>query len=128
MGRKILFVAILGLFVINSTGCVPILAGAAAGGGTAAWLSEKSTQEVNASFDRTIKAAESALKSLGLRITKETKKADVAQIMSKYTDGKTIWIDVHRMSDSSSKIGVRVGAVSDDEAERKIMNAIMRYL
>jgi hypothetical protein len=128
MLKNVTFAIVSVLFLVHLTGCIPVLAGAAAGGGTAAWISEKSTQEVNASFDKTVKAAESALNSLGLKITKETKKDDVAQIMSKYTDGKTIWVDIHRISDSISKIGVRVGAISDDEAQRKIMNKIMQYL
>jgi hypothetical protein len=49
--------------------------------------------------------------------------------MSKYTDGKTIWIDVRRISDRSSKVEVRVGAVEGDkEAADKIIKRIQRYL
>ncbi|MCX5703526.1 MAG: DUF3568 family protein [Candidatus Omnitrophica bacterium] len=54
---------------------------------------------------------------------------NVAQIMSKYTDGKTIWIDVRRVTESSSEIRVRVGAVKGDkEAADKILKRILRYL
>jgi len=60
---------------------------------------------------------------------KETIDPNSAQIMSKYTDGKTIWVDVHRLSDSRSKIEVRVGAVNGDkEAENKIFKRIISYL
>jgi uncharacterized protein YneF (UPF0154 family) len=117
------------LLLMSTYGCVALLAGAAGGAGTGVWLSEKLTQEVNASFERTIKATESALKSLKLEVTKKTVEQNVAQIMSKYTDGKTIWIDIRPITSSTSKVEVRVGAVNTDkEAADKILKRIIRYL
>ena len=67
--------------------------------------------------------------SMKLEITKETVKEDVAQIMGKYTDGKTIWIDIHRISEKSSKVDVRVGAVEGDkDASASILKKIQQYL
>ena len=129
MLKKIGVAIFVGFLLFNLYGCFLLLAGAAGGTGTAAWLSGKLTQQVNAPFDTTIKASKSALKSLRLEVTKETKEEAVAQIMSKYTDGRTIWIDVHKITDSSSKIEVRVGAMGRDKAAaEKIMNRIKRYL
>lgn len=128
MFKKIAAVIFMGFLLFNMYGCFLLLAGAAGGTGTAAWLSGKLTQEVNAPFDTTIKAAKSAVKSLRLEVTKETKEEAIAQIMSKYTDGKTVWIDVHKITDNSSKIEVRVGAVSNKEAASKIMKKITQYL
>jgi len=117
------------LFLANLYGCAALLVGAASGAGTAVWLSEKLTQEVNAPFDRAIEAAKSALKSLKLEVTKETKEENIAQIMGKYADGKTIWIDIRRITQISSKIDVRVGAVNSDKgAAAKILKAINRHL
>ncbi len=105
------------------------MAGAAAGGiGAATWLSGKLSQEVNGSFDKSLNAAKSALKSLKLNIVKETIKDDVSQVMSNYTGGRTIWIDIHRISLSTSRVEIRVGVAGDKEAARKIMNKIMSYL
>ena len=110
-------------------GCFAIVAGAAGGAGTAVWLSGKLTQEVNYPFDHAEKAAESGLGTLSLPITKKTVSTDVAQLISTYTDGKTIWVDVKRISEASSKIEVRVGAVnSDKQAADRIMTAIRRSL
>ena len=121
---------IFAIFILlNLSGCVAVLAGAAGGAGTAVWLSEKLTQEVNSPFERTIQAVKFALKSLRLEVTKETVEQDIAQIMSKYTDGKTIWIDVRRITEHSSKVEVRVGAInSDKEAADKILKRVLRYL
>ena len=129
MIKRIAVVIFVGLLLMNIYGCVALLAGAAGGAGTAVWLSEKLTQEVDVSFERTIKATKSALKSLKLELTKETIEQNVAQIMSKYTDGKTIWIDIHRIGEMRSKIAVRVGAVNSDKiAADKILKRIIRYL
>jgi hypothetical protein len=129
MPGKFLTFMIIAVLSVNIYGCATILIGAAGGVGTAAWLSNKLTQEVNAPFERTVKAAKSALKSLKLKIEKETIEPDVAQIISRYTDGKKVWIDVRRVTDSSSKVEVRVGAVSaDKEAEVKILKAIEKHL
>lgn len=129
---KILVFIFAGILMLNISGCAAVLigaAGTAGGAGTALWLSEKLTQEVDAPFERAVKAAKSALKSLRLAVAKETIEQNSAQIISRYADGKTIWIDVHRLTDSSSKIEVRVGAVSSNkEAAAKILKRINRYL
>lgn len=128
MLRKFIIFVLLLAFVPCISGCVVLLAGAAGGAGTAAWLSNKLTQEVNATFDKSIDAVKSGLKSLKLKVEKETKKDNVAQIMSNYSDGKTIWIDIHNLTPRTSRIEVRVGVAGDEEAARKVMDKILRYL
>ncbi len=128
MFKKALALLCLVLLLVNVCGCIALLAGAAGGAGTAAWLSGKLSQEVNVPFERALTAAKSGLKSLGLKITKETVKENSAQVMSNYTDGKTIWVDIHRISPSASKIEVRVGATGDQGAAGKILDKIKRYL
>jgi hypothetical protein len=129
MVKKACVLLFSGLLVITLSGCIALLAGAAGGAGTAAWLSGKLSQEVNAPFNQSINATKSALRSLQLEVAKETTEANTAQIVSKYSDGKTIWIDIHRITEHSSKIDVRVGAVSTDkEAADKILKRIIRFL
>ena len=128
MLKKAAIIAVLVFLSANIYGCVPLLAGAAGGVGTATWLSGKLSQEFEAPFDRTLKAVESALKSLKLEITEKTVKKDVAQVMSKYTDGRTIWIDIRPISRRQSQVEVRVGALGDKEAAEFIISRIKRYL
>jgi predicted RNA binding protein with dsRBD fold (UPF0201 family) len=127
--KKIVNSLIVIIFLASLCGCVAVVAGAAGGAGTSVWLSEKMSQTMNASYDRTLKATRSALKSLKLEITKETIEKDITQVMSKYTDGKTIWIDIRKVTDISSKVDVRVGAVNgDEEASAKILKKIQNYI
>ena len=128
MIRKLIGLVFSFILLMNMCGCIAILAGAAAGTGTAAWLSGKLSQEVNASFEASLKATKSALKSLKLNVTKETAKEDLAQVMSNYADGKTIWIDINRVSKVTSRIEVRVGVTGDKEAAHKVLDRIRRYL
>lgn len=128
MLRKAAGIFFIGLLLMTASGCLALLAGGAAGGGTAAWLSEKLVQQADVPLDRAVSAVKSGLQSLNLPITKETVKSDVAQVKSEYTDGKTIWVDVHRITNTSSKIEVRVGAASDKAAAEKVLDSIKRYL
>lgn len=129
MVKKIIALIFTAALLANIYGCFLLLAGGAAGAETAVWLSDKLTQEFNASYKQTVNAAEKALRSLKLEITKEAKEANVTQLRSKYSDGKNIWIDVRKITDNSTKVEVRVGAVSPDkEAAGKILKRIQGYL
>ncbi|MEW6008250.1 MAG: DUF3568 family protein [Candidatus Omnitrophota bacterium] len=128
MAKKIISFIFCALLLVNMCGCVALLAGAAGGAGTATWLSGKLSQEVNASFEKSLKASRTALKSLKMDIEKDTVKDNVAQLISTYTDGRTTWVDIHRVSQSISKIEVRVGMKGDKEVARKILDKIIKSL
>tara|TARA_B100000315_G_scaffold245099_1_gene270592 strand:- start:2244 stop:2630 length:387 start_codon:yes stop_codon:yes gene_type:complete len=128
MTKKIIVYLFLILLVISNSGCIALLAGAAGGAGTASWLGSKLIQEVDASFDKAIKASEKGFKSLDLLITKKTVKSDVAQILGEYSDGRKIWLDIHKVLPKTSRLELRVGMTSDQQAARKILDRILRYL
>ena len=124
--KTITFITLIGLS-ITLCGCVALLAGAVGGAGTAAWLSGKLVQEFNVPSERAIRATHNALESLKLPITKETTTSDVTQIISRYTDGKTIWIDIRSTTQAACRIEIRVGATGTKEIERKILTKISAY-
>lgn len=129
MFKKIGILAMICLVSLSLSGCFFLFAGAAGGAGTAVWLEGKLTQEFHASYGRTIDAAKSSLKAFRLDLVKETKDATITQLKSKYTDGKEIWIDIRKVSDNSTKVEVRVGAVHPDkEAADKILKKMQWYL
>ncbi len=128
MIKRIFLFTALTIFSLATCGCVALLAGAAGGAGTAYWLSEKLTQDVNVSYTRVIQAVHNALDSLNLKINKETTSATVTQIISKYNTGEKIWIDIKPTTQAASRISVRVGIKGNKEAERKIMDKIGQYL
>ncbi len=113
--------------LLYSAGCALLVAGAIGGAGTAIWLSDKLTQEVNASYERVIDASKTAFARLKMPLEKETKKDDVAQLISSYY-GKKVWLDIHKITDNACRIELRVGVTSDEQAARKILDEILRRL
>lgn len=128
MAKRFAAVVFLVLFSLSATGCFLLLAGAAGGAGTAAWLSGKLIEEVNVSRESAVSASEKALDALSYPVTKKTVDETVTQIKAEHTDGRVIWVDVHTVLPKTSRIEVRVGAVSDKEAAREILTKIEKYL
>lgn len=116
------------IVLVNVHGCAVLLAGAAASAGTAVWLSGKLTQEYRVPFNNAINASKAALKSLKLNIEKETYTISTAQIISTYKNGDKVWIDIHFISDSLTRVEVRVGMPGNKEAASVILQKISRNI
>ena len=129
MLRRATILICTGLLLANVYGCVALVAGAAGGAGAAVWLSGKLSQIVNANFDQTIATTKRALKSFDLPIKKETVESPVATFRSENKDGKEIWVDIKKVTDTTTKVEVRVGGVRPNkEVSTKILKRIEEYL
>lgn len=126
--KRLLMIVMGGALLLSLYGCIAILAGAAGGASTAVWLSGKMVQQVNAPYERTVDGAKTALKYMGLELTRESKAKDVDQIRSRYADGRKIWIDVRPVTATSSRIEVRVGLFGDKAASDSLLKKIVSYL
>lgn len=119
------------ILLINICGCVALLAGSVAGAGTAVWLSGKLTQAVDASLEQATQAAKDAVTPANFEsATKESASGKiVVQIRSKNIAGEKIWIDIHKITESRSRIEVRVGTlVNDKPAAEKLLKKITERL
>ena len=121
------------LLLVNICGCVALIAGGAAGGaGTAFWLSGKLVQNVNNPLEQATQAAKGYLQSRNLAlVAKETISTghSVVQVRSKETSGEKIRIDIHKITETRSRIEVRVGTlVSNKEAADRILKGITERL
>lgn len=128
MVKRLINLMFVVALLLNFTGCVAIVAGAAGGAGTAFWLEGKIRDEVKAPIPKVVSATTSALKSMRFEITKTTVKDEVAQIKSKYADGRVVWIDIKKLTQDSSQIEIRVGARGDKAASTKILDKIKKHL
>ncbi len=128
MAKKFLSFIFAAIFLLQSSGCVAVVAGAAGGAGMAFWLEGKIREEVKAPIPKVVKAVTSALKSMRIEVTKTTVKDEVAQIKAEYSDKRVVWIDVKKLTEDSSQIEIRVGMKGDKEASTKILERIKRYL
>ncbi len=129
MLRKTMLLIVSGMLMFNLCGCFALFVGAVGGAGTAVWLSGKLTQEFHAPYQATVDSAKSALQALDLTVVSEKQDENTTQIKGSYSDGREMWIDIHRVTDHSTKVEVRVGGVSPDkEAASLILRKIQSFL
>ena len=117
---------------LNLSGCVFLLGAAAVGVvggvGTAKWLSDKLVEEVRFPYDRTVEGVKDGLKDMKLEISKVTATDETTQIISAYSDGRTVWVDIDHISSSVSRIEVRVGVWGGQPEARKVLDGILERL
>ena len=116
---------------IQISGCaeaVLVGVGAAGGDGAVLWAKGKMGEELDVPFSTAHTATLAALKDLELPIKKDTKKGLKAKFESQYPDGKFVWVNIRAITESSSKISVRVGMFGDKSRSQKIFDAIHQHL
>jgi hypothetical protein len=121
---------------VNLNGCVflliPIAIGVAGGVGigigTAKWMSDKLVEQVPHPFDKTVQGALDGLKGMKIDIIKETDTDTLTQISCKYSDGRTVWINVAKVSAKVTRIEVRVGVWGGQKEARIILDGILAKL
>ncbi len=125
MIKKLFVLMSLGICVLNFSGCI-LLAAGAAGAGTAKWLSDKVTQEVDVGSDRVSAAAKDALKDMDIKVYKETSLPEVVQVLGTDKQQRKVWVDIHPIDAKNTRIDVRVGYINGEDDSRKILDAIVK--
>jgi len=129
MFKKTMLFIFWGMLMLNLCGCFALFIGAAGGAGTAIWLSGKLTQEFHASYHATINATRLALQSLNLSAVKETLNENVTQFRGSYVNGSEMWIDIHRVTEYSTKVEVRIGGITPyKEADSLVLDKIQSFI
>ena len=125
--RRTIALAALGMMILSTAGCVPLLVGAAAGAGIAY---VKGTLEAN--FDRPVKtvhkASVAALKVLKLEIKDEDVSQHSSEIKAEYQDGIKVNIKTEALTEHTSKISIRIGVFGDQTKSEMILDAIKKRL
>ena len=119
------------VLAIQISGCaeaVLVGVGAAGGAGAVLWAKGKMAEELDVSFSRAHTATLAALKDLELPINKDEKKGLKATIESQFPEGKHVWIRVRAVTETSSKVTVRVGMFGDKTRSQKIFDAIHQHI
>ena len=136
MFKKLTLSLALVFCAVNLNGCVFLLIPAAigiAGGigigiGTAKWLSDKLVEQVPHPYAKAVQGARDGLKDMKIDIIKEVGTESLTQISCKYSDGRTVWINVAKVSVSVSRIEVRVGVWGGQKEASKILDGILARL
>ena len=107
-----------------STGCLPLIAGAATGAGTVVFMRGRLKDKIEADVPAVRLAARRGLESKGLDVTVDHGDAMTAGLESEFADGKHVWIDIKSISMTETEIVIRVGLTGDEHRSRTLIDAI----
>ena len=131
--RRLQLVALLCCFLIGLSGCSrkwAVIGAAAAAVGTTAYFYVKGDLKRNyeAPMDKAWQAAVKSIEDLGL--TTESKQNDAFNgvIKGKMADGKSFTVNVKRLGENLTEVGVRVGTFGDRERSEAIHDKILSNL
>jgi hypothetical protein len=102
--------------------------GAAAGGGTIAYIKGELKSTAQAPLDRAWEATQMAMKDLEFVITEKEKDAFDAKLTANGAGDKKINIALKKMSDTLTEIKIRVGAFGDKSLSQQILETIKNRL
>jgi hypothetical protein len=114
--------------LLMQTGCLLVVAGAAAGAGTYAYVDGELKASQPESLDKTWAATQSAVKDLKFSVTKTAKDAVSAHLTAKTAEDKTVDISLKRIADDTTEIRIRVGAFGDKSLSDLILEKIRSRL
>lgn len=126
-------IALLGCLLISLSACsrqLLILGGAAAaaGAGTYAYIKGDLKRNYEAPIDKAWEAAVKAVEEL--KMTIESKKHDAFSgiIKGKMADGKSFAINLKRLGENSTEIGIRIDTFGDRQKSEVIHDKILSKL
>lgn len=125
---KYIFATAVICLSLASSGCIPLIVGAAAGAGGIAYIQGTLEQNFDKSVEKLQRAAVAGLKDLDAIVTKEEGDSHNAKIKADIFGGKDVTIDIEALTERSAKIKIRVGVFGDEETSQTILNAITKRL
>ena len=110
------------------TGCIALLAGGAAGAGSAVYIKGQLKEDLSVSVATAHNASIAALKELNLPIIEDSFDKLTAKMKSRFADGNDVWIDIEYAQLDTSKLTIRVGILGDEPKARQILDAIHNHI
>ena len=114
--------------VVTTSGCIPLLVGAAAGAGGVAYVRGNLEKNFEEPVDDVHKATLAALKNMDIFVTQDELNRHDAVIKGEYSDGEAVDIKINALTEKTSKVKVRIGVFGDELKSQSIMNAISSKL
>jgi Protein of unknown function (DUF3568) len=111
-----------------SSGCIPLVVGAAGGAAGVANVMGKLTEELSYDVPVVHRAALTAMKELGLTLSEDRADTLSVHMESEFADREHLSIDLESMRESRTRATIRVGRTGDEVRSRKILDTIKQYL
>lgn len=120
--------AVVAVLLLASSGCVPLVIGAAAGVGGYAWVKGELVHDVAVPAEKLHRAISRAMRDLKLAVYEDKGDRLSAKINAKFSDGTDVNINVEAKTERSSTVKIRVGLLGDKEKSEMIFSAIQKRL
>ena len=118
------------LLILSQSGCLAVLVGGAVAAGATgyAYVKGESTATLEAPMEPSWNAALAALEDLRLAVISKSGDALTGAITARNAEDTRIAISLRRVSDNTTRIGVRVGTFGDESQSRAILDKIAARL
>jgi hypothetical protein len=126
IGRVVL-AGVLGLILTTQSGCL-VAAAAAGTGATVAYIKGDLDANVDASPQRTVEATNNAVKELGFVLVSSNGSAADGEVISRTAADKRVKVTMKRLTDTSSKVTIRVGTWGDEAISLQVLEKIKKHL
>ena len=128
--RKRLYIYVVLLIYLFSTGCAAALIGAGVGAGVSgvAWYKGELQETVSASVPRIHQAVVEVLKDLNIRISENRFDNLTSKVIAVLANDKEVYINTKSINSSTAKISIRVGVFGDKTHSMRIMDEIKKRL
>lgn len=111
-----------------AVGCVAAAVGAGAGVAAVKYKQGTLDGKANATVPATQQATVDAMQQLGLPVTSQRGDAATARVESRYSDGRTVSVDLERKGASVTEVAIRVGTWGDQSRSEQLMGQINREI
>ncbi|HOX05507.1 MAG TPA: DUF3568 family protein [Planctomycetota bacterium] len=125
--KRCLAAVALAFLALGGSGCFWLLAGAAAGAGTVAYINGELVKTYSEPYTRVWAAVDGAVKGLGLKVESDQHDNMVGEIKAKRADGETVQIRAKLKGDKLTEVAVRTGLMKKADSQL-IMDEIDRRL
>ena len=115
------------VLALSLTGCVAVVAGAA-GAGTVAYVEGRIDAPLNANYTKSRQAVDLAIKQLEFALINEHHDALTAYFTARTAGDKKISITLMKVTDSTSRVQIRVGIFGDENLSLTVLNKIKANL
>lgn len=123
---RIVVALALGTVATFQTGCVAVAVGA--GAGAVAYIRGELSGDVAYGMKRTLAASNEAVQELGFAKVSERSDALTGTIVARTADDKKVEIRLERLTDTTTKVKIRVGVFGDQAISMQVWDRIKEGL
>jgi len=124
---RVVGAALLAVALLFQTGCLVAAAGAA-GAGTVAYIRGELSSTLDAPYEKVVRASNRGIQQLEFAKISENKDALTAILISRTADDKKIEVKVTKVTDSSTRIQIRVGVFGNEALSLTVLDKIKENL